>query len=821
MGAHLLLPHELARRCDPSGLLQDDSAGGPAEASVGAPEIVGQERAREAVAFGLAVQQAGHHLFVTGPTGSGRRTLARQAIAARLVRDGVTRWDWVYVNHFDQPHRPLALRLPRGRAAPLRQHLRELCDDLRTTIPATFESEEHAAAVERLHTEFKERAEQAVLAVGAEAQRHGLVMVRTPVGLSFVPRKHNEQGEDEVLDPKEFEALPQAEREQLQQAMQAAQEQLVRALRSTVRLRKEHADRLRELTRSMMLVVVEHAVAEIQAHYRDLPEVLAWLDAVREDVTDKATRFHHAPTEDGSGTETTSIEIDLSPYEVNVLVDGDGDGAPVVELDHPTHPRLIGRIDHLARMGTLLTDYRLIKPGALHRANGGYLLIDAEKLLVQPFAWDALKRALLNGEVRIESIAEHLSLVSTVQLEPMPVPLAVKVVLFGHRRIAELLQTWDVDFPRLFRVIADVDDDLPRTPATQQALARSLLSKARAQALLEPSAAALGRLIDHGAREAGDATRIGARVQRLVDVLTEADHLARAAQHTGIEAGDIAAALAARRRRASRIDERLRGELARGTLMIDTHGERVGQVNGLMVYESAGETFGEPVRITATTRLGSGEVIDIQRETRLGGPIHAKGVLILSAFLAARYARLHPLALHASLVFEQTYGFVEGDSASLAELLALLSSIAEVPIRQGLAVTGSVNQFGDVQAIGGVNEKIEGFFDLCAARGLDGSHGVVIPQSNVAHLMLREDVAEAVAAGRFSVHAVGHVDDAIEVLTGLAAGAALAPQPDSINGRIGTRLRRIAQLQSGEPRWTRRQGGAASMRTSSPRRQRP
>jgi predicted ATP-dependent protease len=808
MPARVLLPAELATRCDPATLGLD----GPAEAA-GDAGIVGQSRASDAVGFAIATARAGHHVFVMGPPGAGKHTLVRRAIEAHVARNGIERCDWAYVNNFAQPHKPQALRLPRGRASALRQHMRELADDLRTMIPATFESEEYVTAAERLHAEYKERAEQAVLAVGAQAQRDGLVMVRTPVGLSFAPRKpgtgSNGKEDDAVLAPQEFEALPEEQRAQLQQAMLAAQEQLIAALRGSMRLRKEHADRLRKLNRSMTLVAIEHAVDEAKAHYIDLPEVLAYLDAVRDDVSEKADRFRSAQGEEAAEGAAVA-EIDLSAYEVNVLVDAAGsDGAPIVTVDHPTCQQLIGRVDHIAHMGTLHTDYRLIKPGALHRANGGYVLIDAIKLLTQPFAWEALKRALLRGQVRIESMAEMVSLVSTVQLEPAPIALQIKVVLFGDRDIGELLQTADDDFARLFRVIADFSDDLPRSEQTQRALARSLLAQAKHLALLPPGADALARLIELGAREAGDATRLSASVQRQVDVLMEADHLARQAQRGLIAATDVEAAIAARRRRASRIDERLREEVARDMLMIATSGERVGQINGLMVYESDGETFGEPVRITATTRLGDGEVIDIQRETHLGGPVHAKGVLILAAFLGARYSRFRMHAIHANLVFEQTYGVVEGDSASLAELVALLSSIADVPIRQGLAVTGSVNQFGDVQPIGGINEKIEGFFDVCAARGLDGAHGVVMPQANVAQLMLRSDVIAAVSAERFAIHAVRTVDEAVEVLTGVSAEG---PHPHSVSGRIQARLREYARLHGGQRRSPRRQGAAGLVR---------
>ncbi len=754
--ARLLTPTELVTRCDAASLGLDDTTGAPqgTPAGTGTPHaIVGQERARAAVEYGIAMARPGHHLFVMGPPGSGKKTLVRQAIAAQLERYTVQRFDWVYVNNFEQPQQPLALQLPPGRGAQLRRHMRELVDDLRATLPATFESEEYVNAVARLNTEFKERAEQAVQAVGEAAQRQGLAM----------------------------------------------------ALRHSVRLHKEHADRLRSLKRSMSEVAVQAAFDDAKQHYADAPRVLEYLDAVRSDVLARPDMFR-ASTEARNPTPGTT---DLAGYEINVLVDLGTEGSPIVVADHPTHGNLVGRIGQVARMGTLLTDYRFIQAGFLHRANGGYLLIDAAKLLAQPFAWDALKRALLRAHVRIEDPPEAPGLIATVPLEPEPIPLALKVVLFGERELVLQLQTDDPEFNPLFRVIADLGDELPRDANTERALALALRSQAHAQALLPASSDAMARLLEHGSRRAGDATHISASVQHLLDVWLEADHIARTAKRQRIDAADVAASIAARRSRSSRIHEKLQQDLVRGHQMIATQGEHIGQVNGLMVYEVGDQIFGEPVRISATTRLGEGEVVDIQRETHLGGPLHAKGVLILGAFLATRYSRLHAHAIQASLVFEQSYGLIEGDSASLAELVALLSSIGDIPIKQSLAITGSVNQFGDAQAIGGVNEKIEGFFELCAARGLDGTHGVIVPHANVAQLMLSDEVIEAAAAGRFAIHSVRNVDEAMEVLTGLPAGQALAPQRDSINGRIAARLREYAALQRGKRQFSRRRGNAA------------
>lgn len=797
MSARRLQPAELASRCEPAAIEPVLAALG-AGADAALAEIVGQERARRAIEFGIAVQRDGHHLFVMGGPGTGKRSLVRRAIAAQSAHDErLARQDWVYVNNFDAPHRPIALALPAGRGARLRTDAGALVDELRATIPAAFESEEYAAELERLNTDAKERAERGLLEISQDAQAQGLVMLHTPVGFTFAPRKG-----DEVMPAQDYEALPPEERERMEKAVGELQERLVRALRDTMRLRKEHAQRLRALNRSTTQLAVDHAVEEIRARYADLPQVAAWLGALHRAVVDKADAFR--AREDADAAAAAAQAAELARFEVNLLVDaGSADGRPVVDADLPNVQNLVGRIDHIPHFGMLVTDFRQVKPGLLHRANGGVLLIDALKLLTQPYAWPTLKRALLCREIRIESMGEMIGMISTVQLEPQPIPLDVKVVLFGDRELCRLLQTADAEFDELFRVVADLDDDLPRDGAVPGQLARALALQMRAQGLLAPDAGAVARLIDHAARRSGDATRLAADVRALLDVALEADHLARGAQRDRLLAADIAAAVAARRERAARVDGRLRQAMLREIIAIPTAGTQVGQINGLAAYEAGGETFGAPSRITATTRLGEGQVVDIQRETRLGGPLHAKGVLILSSFLAARYSRLRPHAIAASLVFEQTYGLVEGDSASLAELIALLSSIGEVPIRQSIALTGSVDQFGNVQAVGAVNEKVEGFYDLCAARGLDGSHGAVIPASTVAMLMLRDDVVAAVAAGRFTIHAVGTVDQALEVLTALPAGDAGTPADDTVNGRIAKRLGEFSRLARGEPRFGR------------------
>jgi lon-related putative ATP-dependent protease len=483
-------------------------------------------------------------------------------------------------------------------------------------------------------------------------------------------------------------------------------------------------------------------------------------------------------------------------YQVNLLVDNrDGRGAPVVYEDNPTFQNLVGQIEYISHMGALVTDFNLIRAGALHKANGGYLMLDAHKLLTQPFAWEAIKRALRSAEVRIESLGHSLGLTSTASLEPQPIPLDVKVVLLGERLLYYLLCHYDPEFNELFKVAVDFEDEAPRGDENHLRYASLIGAIARREKLLPFDRKAVARVIEHSSRLAGDAEKLSAQTLTVADLLREADYLAGSAGRSVVGAEDVQSAIDAQTRRADRMRRRIQEEIERGMILIATEGHRIGQVNGLSVVDLDRFAFGRPSRITARVRLGKGEVIDIEREVELGGPIHSKGVMILAGFLGARYAPDHPLSLGATLVFEQSYGGVEGDSASAAELCALLSALAEVPINQSFAVTGSVNQHGEAQAVGGVNEKIEGFYDLCKARGLTGGQGVLIPASNTKHLMLRRDVVEAVAAGKFHVYAVETIDQGMELLTGLPAGERDASgvfPTGSVNHRVEARLLELA-----------------------------
>jgi lon-related putative ATP-dependent protease len=787
-----LSAQQLCRRCDAAQFefATTDELADLAEAA-------GQARADAAIRFAVDIRREGYNLFAMGPEGVGRRSMINH-ILQRQTQGSATPADWCYVFNFEVPHRPRALRLPPGRAPKLREDMERLVEDLRTGIPAAFETDEYRARLKEIEAGFEQRQEQAVGAVGQHARKEGIALLRTPAGFGFAPVK-----KDTVMTPEEFQKLPEAEQERLQQKIAALQEELETVIHEVPKLRREAQRKPRELNRQVTSAAVNSLIEDLEEAYRDLPEVSAYLGLVREDVLDHAEYFQQPkegerPTLFGIPLPIAEMgEAPLRRYLVNVLVThAENDGAPIVEEENPTHDNLVGRIEHIAQMGTLVTDFSLIKAGALHRANGGYLVLDAMKLLTQPFAWEALKRALRTREIRTESLGQALSLVSTVSLTPQPIPLEVKIVLVGPRLVYYLLHAYDAEFAELFKVAADFEDDVERSPSADHVYARLAATIARREKLRALDRGAVARVIEHAARTAGAAEKLTANLEALSDLLRESDYWSGTAGRAVITAADVQRAIDAQDTRAGRLRDRLQEAVLRGTLLIDTRGERVGQVNGLAVTELGARAFGMPHRVTARVRLGGGRVVDIERESETGGPIHSKGVMILSGFLASRYAPNKPLALAASLVFEQSYGGVEGDSASSAELCALISAIAGVPLSQSLALTGSVNQHGDVQAIGGVNEKIEGFFDICRARGLDGRQGVIIPAANVRNLMLRADVVQAAADGQFAVYPVTTIDEAVSLLAGMPAGerdALGAFAPGTVNFLVEQKLHDYAE----------------------------
>lgn len=782
----------LLRPCDPASL------GFATTAELEPIEgIVGQERAAEAVDFAIRLSHPGYNLFALGPEGVGRSALVRGALERHAATQPVPD-DWAYVHNFVEPQKPRVLRLPAGRGTLLRSAMERLVNELRSALPAAFESDAYRARREALEEELRRRRDRALAEFEKRARALDVALLRTPMGLGLAMVR-----DDEVISPEQFRQLPPEEQERRRQNLSRLESELQMLLRHIPAWEREGRQQLQALNREVIRSTASPLIEAVRAAFADLPAVLAYLDQVENDVIAHADDFLAAAT----ATDATAPPAlralaaeevaSLRRYTVNLIVDNAGrTGAPVVYEDNPTFANLVGRIEHISQLGALVTNFTLIKPGALHRANGGYLILDARKVLLEPYAWEGLKRALRARELRIESLGQALSLVSTVSLEPEPIPLSVKVALIGDRLLYYLLAARDPDFLELFKVPADFSEDVDRTPETDRIYARLVAGLARRQGLRPFDAGGVARVIEAAARDAGDAQKVSTHMRSLNDLLVEADYFAGRAGRDVVTAADVQAAIDAKIRRVGRLRERLGEQFRRGTLLIDTTGAVVGQVNGLSVYELGEDIFGWPTRITARVRLGSGEVVDIEREVELGGPIHSKGVMILTGFLGGRYAANRPLSLRASLVFEQSYGGVEGDSASLAELCALLSAIAQLPIRQGVALTGSVNQHGAVQAIGGVNEKIEGFFDVCAARGLTGDQGVVIPAANASHLMLRADVVAAAAEGRFHIWPVTTVDEALEILTGLPAGER---DPDgrwpegSVNALVDARLEELAR----------------------------
>jgi len=778
----------LFRGCDPA-LLEFETTAELSEAT----EIVDQARAIDALRFGIDIKRPGYNLFVLGEPGSGRHTAVRRMLETKAAGEP-TPSDWCYVNNFSDANMPRLLRLPPGRGARFKADMQQFVAELAKAISVAFESDEYRARIEAIQAEFKEKEDSALRQLGHESAERGVALLRTPHGFIFAPVKG-----EETMGSEEFEKLPEAEKERIGKLIEDYGERLHKLTLQFPRWRREMQRRIKEASRDTLRLAAGHLIEELKEQYTDLDNVLEFLDEAMRDIVEIGEALREAPKSDDDSNELmVSGSISLIRYQVNLLVDNSAaKAAPVVIEDNPIFPNLVGRVDHIAHMGMLVTNFTFIKSGALHRANGGYLVLDAIKVLTQPYAWEGLKRALRSAQVRIESLGQVFGLVSTLSMEPQPMPLDVKVILVGERLHYYLLKDYDPEFEELFKVAADFDDDIPRDDANTRLYANFVATLARAAELRPFDRGAVARVIEHGGRMAGDSEKLSASTRRISTLMQEADHCAGNAGRPVVAREDVESALQAQIRRAGRLRDASQEQIRRGNLLISVAGAHVGQINGLTVIDLGDFMFAQPVRITATVRIGEGDVIDIEREAELGGSIHSKGVMILSAFLASRYSPNIPLSLSASLVFEQSYGPVEGDSASLGELCALLSALSGLPIKQSLAITGSVNQYGRVQPIGAVNEKIEGYFDICKACRLDGEQGVVIPESNVKHLMLRQDVVVACAEGRFRIYAVTEVDQAIELLTGVTAGLpdeqGIVPE-GTVNYLVATQLAEMSAL---------------------------
>ncbi|MGR9116232.1 MAG: Lon protease family protein [Gammaproteobacteria bacterium] len=754
--------------------------------------IIGQERAIESIRFGLRVSRGGYNIFALAPSGTGKMTTVRQLVEHEASRRAIPS-DWCYVNNFEQPAKPKALKIPGGKGKEFKQDMEQLIDELRIALPASFEGDEYRTRVEEIEEASRHRELREINQLREEAARAHIILTETPTGYAFAPVDDKEV----VIDAERFNKLSKEEQQKIQNSIVDLQQRLQKLLKKFPAWRKETKRRIKELNREVAEFAVGHSIHEFKETYRDQKAILEYLDEIERDIIGHVRDFIPHRESMLPILEAPQQTDPFKRYQVNLIVDlSDNKAAPVVYEDHPNYANLMGRVDHEAYMGSLVTDFTMIKPGALHKANGGYLLLDARKLLMQPYAWESLKRTLQAGEIRIESLERSLSLISTSALEPEPIPLELKLVLVGDRLIYYLLGYYDPEFQDLFKVAADFDESVDRIDVSME-YAKVLATIARQEKLKPLTRQAIGRVIEHCSRLAGDAEKLSTHLRSIKDLLTESDFWAEDNGHDEICASDVQQAIDHKVYRSDRIRQKLYENIHRGTVLIDIEGKVVGQINGLSVLQLGEFAFGQPSRITATTRLGNGKLVDIERETELGGALHSKGVLILSNYIASHYAWNKPFSISASLVFEQSYGGVDGDSASLAELCAILSSLAKIPLRQDLAMTGSVNQLGQVQPIGGVNEKIEGFFDICKKKGMTGQQGVIIPSANIKHLMLRWDVVDAARAGQFSIFGVDTVDQALELLTGMEAGAAdeqgVFPS-GTVNGLVDAQLAQFTTI---------------------------
>lgn len=767
-----LTSEQLYRKCDPAKFEFNTTADLEERLSA-----LGQDRAISAVELGINIKSKGYNLFCLGPEGTGKTSLVKR-ILEKEGKKRATPDDWVYVYNFEEPHKPIAINFPAGEASGFAKEMEEFTDKVEHELPEVVKNEMYEEQLAIIREKYQEKRNDYVKVLQKKAKGKKVSLLHMPMGVVVAPMKNGE-----IISPDVFDTLSDEEKNEIMADLNAMQEEIAQHQEDAPAWEEKQTEEIKKLQEKLVKDAIKKPLSEIKQKYRGNKKVADYLKSVQQYILENITSFVPDYNQDNKpqGEEEPMLglltqlksqqeEDKYSKFKVNVVVKNvPNSGAPIVLLDHPTQGNLVGKIERLQQFGALITDFSLIKSGALHKANGGFLLIDARKLLLQPYSWDSLKRALASKEIKIEAPSEDTSF-STISLDPQPIPLDVKVVMTGDADLYDLLSERDSDFCDYFKVEADFGMAIDRTDENEIEYAKLIGSLTKKKNLRSLNKQAVARVIEYSSRLADDTEKLTAHVSSIGDLLKEADYWARKSKATQIGKNHIEQAIKSQIYRADRVNEAMLEQIDKGTILLDVKGERVGQINGLVVYNFTRNSFGKPTRITTQVRLGRGEFINIEREVAMSGPIHSKGVLILQALISNRFAKRSPLSLSASIVFEQSYGGVDGDSASSTEYYCMLSAIAELPIKQSLAVTGSINQFGEIQPIGGVNEKIEGFFEVCKYNGLTGTQGVIIPRTNVANLMLREDVLEAVDNGLFSIYAIDTVDDGIELLTGMPAG---------------------------------------------------
>ncbi|MBE6450842.1 MAG: ATP-dependent protease [Alphaproteobacteria bacterium] len=736
---------------------------------------LGQDRAIKAVELGINIKSKGYNLFCFGPEGTGKMSLVKRILEKESVLRK-TPDDWAYVYNFDEPHKPNAICFTAGHASDFAEAVDDLIDELKNCLPTITESEEYKTALEIIREKYKSKKDDYIKILQKKARGKSVSLLHMPVGIVVAPVK-----DGEVLSPEAFEQLSPEDKQKITQDLNAMQAEIENSSHDLPQWEEKQRIEVERLREKMAKKLISKPIDELKQQYKQFKGAVDFLKAVQKNILDCLDDYmpesqpQMASSEDDPLSQLLSRmnkneEDKFAKFKVNVIIKNTPEsGAPIVLLDHPTQGNLVGKVERVQQYGALLTDFTLIKAGALHQANGGFLLIDARKLLLQPYAWDSLKRALASKTIKIESPSDETSF-TTISLDPEPIPLDVKIILTGDEELYELLAERDPDFSDYFKVVADFGIVMDRTEENEIEYAKLIGSLSKKKKIRSLNRQAVAKVIEYSSRLADDSEKLTAHIASIGDLLREADYWARKSNAKQIGKNHIIQAIAEQMYRSDRINKAMLEQIDKGTILMDVEGERVGQINGLVVYNFSRNSFGKPARITTQVRLGKGEFVNIEREVEMSGPIHTKGVLILQALLSNRFAKRKPLSLSASIVFEQSYGGVDGDSASSTEYYCLLSAISELPIKQSIAVTGSINQFGEVQPIGGVNEKIEGFFEVCKYNGLTGEQGVIIPRTNVSNLMLKEEIIEAVENNMFHIYAVDTVDDGIEILTGVPAG---------------------------------------------------
>jgi predicted ATP-dependent protease len=730
---------------------------------------VGQDRAVQAMDFGLSVEAAGFNVFVSGPPGTGRSTELRSQIQ-RVAAERPAPRDWCYVFNFKEPTRPRALSLPPDRGHKLSHDVDDLIDSVRQEVPKAFESDEYAQRRDQVNREVQAQREQMFEGLQKEANAREMTINVTPMGITTVPVM-----EGKPLNKEQYDLLTDEQKHRVQERTAELDSIIAQFLPQLRRLDRGVAQLLAELDRQVMVAITSPMIDDLKRDYGDEPHVVEFIEGLREDLIESLDAFRGQEEQQQQGPipglATAVRENVFNRYKVNVIVTHDPEQhAPVVFEDSPSYYRMFGRIDYRSSFGSMTTDHTMIKPGALHRANGGFLAVEALDLFTQPMVWETLKRELRTGQIMLENLGEQLSIIPTATLAPEPIPLNVKVAVIGNTRIFTLLQNADEDFRKLFKAKADFTIDVERTDTNVQLYAQFIARQVAELGMRPFDRAAVARVVEYSSRIVSDQEKLSLRMMEIVDLLVESDYWACDDGRDVVTAAYVDMALEKKIYRSNLVEERIQEYITNGTIKVDVDGAVSGQVNGLSVYDLGDYAFGRPSRITARVSLGRGQVINLEREIQRSGPSHSKGFLILNGYLNGKFANRQPLSFTASITFEQVYDEVDGDSASSTELYALLSAITDVPLKQGMAVTGSVNQLGEVQAIGGVNEKIEGFFAVCKAKGLTGEQGVIIPKDNVRNLMLKSDVVDAIRRGQFNVWAVSTIEQGIELLTDMPAG---------------------------------------------------